>query len=80
MKSKRLNFEMISTKSQSVFSAENLYYPVSNKNELLTFLKQVDAKLLTEKTFQVFYYPGMGRKTAKRIWTAVIESNINIIW
>lgn len=53
--------------------AENLHYPVDNNRDLLEFLKQVDAKLLTKRTFQNFSNPGFGRRMANSIWSTVIE-------
>lgn len=56
--------------------AESLHYPVANENDLIEFLKQVDGKVLTKKTFQDDYTPGLGRKTMNRVWTVVVESNV----
>lgn len=57
-------------------TAENMHYPVSDVNELVEFLKQVDVKVLSKKTFQDDYNPGLGRKMLNRIWTVVVESNV----
>lgn len=56
--------------------AENLHYPVDNNRDLLEFLKQVDAKLLTQHTFQNFSNTGFGRRMANMIWATVIERMI----
>lgn len=53
--------------------AENLHYPVDNNRDLLEFLKQVDAKLLIQRTFQDFSNSGFGRRMANLIWSTVIE-------
>lgn len=53
--------------------AEYLHYPVDNNRDLLEFLKQIDAKVLTQRTYQDFSNTGFGRRMANLIWATVVE-------
>lgn len=53
--------------------AENLHYPISNENDLLEFLREIDGNLLYKMTYQKDYVPGFGRKSFNRIWSICIE-------
>lgn len=53
--------------------AENLHYPVDNNRDLLEFLKEIDANILTQRTFQNFSNTGFGRRMANSIWSTVLE-------
>lgn len=64
------------TDSLGSILAENLHYPISNDNDLLEFLQQIDGKQLTKMTYQKDYEPGFGRKSFNRIWTVCIEGNV----
>lgn len=55
--------------------AETLHYPVDNNRDLLEFLRQIDAKLLTQRTYQDFSNTGFGRRMANLIWATVVERN-----
>lgn len=58
------------------FLAEYLHYPISDENDLIEFLHQIDGKQLYEMTYQKDYVPGFGRKGFGRIWSVCIESNM----
>ncbi|XP_055320352.1 esterase B1-like [Sitodiplosis mosellana] len=53
--------------------AESLHYPVENNRDLLEFLRQIDGKLLTKRTFQDFSNTGFGRRMANLIWATAVE-------
>lgn len=53
--------------------AEALHYPLDNNKDLLEFLREIDAKLLTQRTFQGFHYPGFGRQMGNLIWATAVE-------
>lgn len=53
--------------------AETLHYPVENNRDLLEFLRQIDGKLLTQRTFQDFSNTGFGRRMANLIWATAVE-------
>lgn len=67
-----------------LFVAENLHYPISDDDDLLEFLREIDAKLLYKMSYQKAYLPGFGRKSFNRIWTVCIEGlvefNLKIWW
>lgn len=54
-------------------SAEHFHYTVDNNRDLIAFLKQIDANLLTKRTYQEFHYPGFGRLMANLIWSPIVE-------
>lgn len=56
--------------------AESLHYPITDKNDLLMFLQQIDGKLLYKMTQQNDYVPGFGRKSFNRIWSISIEGTV----
>lgn len=56
--------------------AEYLHYPISNKNDLIKFLQQIDAIQFYQETFQQDYVSGFGRKSFNRIWTPCIEGKM----
>lgn len=58
--------------------AEYLHYPVDNNRDLLEFLRQIDAKVLTQRTYQDFSNTGFGRRMANLIWATVVERNFTI--
>lgn len=60
--------------------AEYLHYPVDNNRDLLEFLRQIDAKVLTQRTYQDFSNTGFGRRMANLIWATVVERNFPIIY
>lgn len=53
--------------------AETLHYPVDNNRDLLEFLREIDGKLLTQRTYQDFSNPGFGRRMANLIWATAVE-------
>lgn len=53
-----------------------MYYPITNEDDLVEFLKQVDGASLSKITYQNGYYPGLGRKGLARVWNVIVESNI----
>lgn len=53
--------------------AENQHYPVDNNRDLLEFLKQIDAKVLTQRTIQDITNSGFGRRLANLNWATVVE-------
>lgn len=53
--------------------AESLHYPVDNNRDLLAFLRQIDGKLLTQRTYQDFSNTGFGRRMANMIWGTAVE-------
>lgn len=53
--------------------AEYLHYPIDNNRDLLAFLEQIDAKVLTRRTYQDFSNTGFGRRMANLIWATVVE-------
>lgn len=57
--------------------AETLHYPVDNNRDLLEFLRQIDGKLLTKRTYQDFSNPGFGRRMANLIWGTAVERERN---
>lgn len=56
--------------------AEYLHYPVDNNRDLLEFLRQIDGKLLTQRTYQDLHITGFGRRIANLIWSTVVERKI----
>lgn len=57
----------------SNFSAESLYYPVSDKKDLLEFLHEIDGPALSRRAYQPNGVSGLGRITFDRVWTPWIE-------
>lgn len=49
---------------------------MSNKEELIEFLKHVDGRILLTKTFRPEYSPGIGRRVFDRVWSVSIEGRI----
>lgn len=56
-------------------SAENMYFPVFDENDMLEFLHQVDGRSLSKRAFQASGETGLGRKTFDLVWTPCIEGS-----
>lgn len=55
-----------------------MYYPVSDKKDVIEFLQQVDGKELAKTAFQKLMVAGLGRKTFTRIFSPCIEGTNHI--